>query len=121
MKAFPGLPGPGAPTVGAPMALADFMAGAGADLGVSGWVCVEVIRPVEGIKAKVNYGFDRVRFLAPVPSGARIRARVRRESVEEKKPGRLSILHVVTVEIEGAERPALSAEWLSMWTLEGAP
>ena len=42
MKDFPGLPGPGAPTIGAPMALADFMASAGVDLGVSGLSLIHI-------------------------------------------------------------------------------
>ncbi|MGG7568114.1 MaoC family dehydratase [Rhodovulum sp. DZ06] len=80
-----------------------------------------VIRPVEGIASKINYGFDKIRFLAPVPSGARVRGRFTRVSIAEDKPGRLAITHLVEVEIEGQEKPALSAEWLSKWILaEGA-
>jgi acyl dehydratase len=62
----------------------------------------------------VNYGLDRVRFIAPVRSGKRICGRFRLDSVEEKAPGQILLRHTVTVEIEGEERPALTAEWLGL-------
>src|SRR5690242_7409774 len=54
-----------------------------------------------GLKMAVNYGLDRVRFLAPVRSGKRIRGRFVLDSAEEKAPGQLLLRHTVTVEIEG--------------------
>ena len=68
----------------------------------------------ESIKMAVNYGLDRVRFIAPVRSGKRIRGRFRLDSVDEKAPGQLLLCHTVTVEIEGEEKPALTAEWLGL-------
>jgi acyl dehydratase len=68
----------------------------------------------DGIKMAVNYGLDRVRFIAPVKSGKRIRGRFRLDSVEEKAAGQLLLRHTVTVEIEGEEKPALTAEWLGL-------
>jgi acyl dehydratase len=68
----------------------------------------------EGLKMAVNYGFDRIRFLAPVRSGKRVRGRFTLDSVEEKAPGQLLIRHKVTVEIDGEAKPALTAEWLSL-------
>jgi acyl dehydratase len=62
----------------------------------------------------VNYGLDRVRFLAPVKSGTRVRGRFTLESAEEKAPGQLLLKHQVTVEIEGQEKPALTAQWLGL-------
>lgn len=62
----------------------------------------------------VNYGFDKVRFLAPVPSGANIRATVTLDSVEEKRPGQFMMKNSITVDIEGSETPALIAEWITM-------
>ena len=62
----------------------------------------------------VNYGLDRVRFLAPVNSGARVRGHFTLESAEEKAPGQLLLKHQVTVEIEGQEKPALTAQWLGL-------
>lgn len=66
------------------------------------------------VKMAVNYGLDRVRFVAPVKSGKRIRGRFRLDSIAEKAPGQLLMRHTVTVEIEGEERPALTAEWLGL-------
>jgi acyl dehydratase len=68
----------------------------------------------DAIKMAVNYGLDRVRFIAPVRSGKRIRGRFRLDSVDEKAPGQLLLRHTVTVEIEGEEKPALTAEWLGL-------
>jgi len=66
------------------------------------------------IKMALNYGFDRVRFLAPVKSGKRVRGRFVLDSVEEKAPGQWLLRHSVTVEIEGEDKPALSAQWLGL-------
>ena len=68
----------------------------------------------DSIKMAVNYGLDRVRFIKPVRSGKRIRGRFLLDSVEEKAPGQLLLRHTVTVEIEGEEKPALTAEWLGL-------
>ena len=68
----------------------------------------------DSIKMAVNYGLDRVRFIAPVRSGKRIRGRFRLDSVEEKAAGQYLMRHTVTVEIEGEEKPALTAEWLGL-------
>ena len=68
----------------------------------------------DNIKMALNYGLNRVRFIAPVKSGKRIRGRFRLDSVEEKAPGQLLLCHTVTVEIEGEEKPALTAEWLGL-------
>lgn len=62
----------------------------------------------------INYGLDKVRFLNPVKSGAKIRARFVLASAEEKKPGSFLLKHNVTVEIDGEEKPALIADWLGM-------
>ena len=82
------------------------------------------VRPrIEGTRHAVNYGFDRVRFAAPVPAGARIRARFALAALEEVRPGEVSLAWDVTVEIEGSEisqggRPALAARWLTRSYLE---
>ena len=68
----------------------------------------------EGIKMAVNYGLDRVRFIAPVRSGQRIRGRFVLDSIEERAPGQLLARHSVTVEIEGVDKPALTAQWLGL-------
>ena len=77
-------------------------------------MAAEAMLVPDNIKMAVNYGLDRVRFIKPVRSGKRIRGRFRLDSVEEKAPGQLLLRHTVTVEIEGAEKPALTAEWLGL-------
>jgi acyl dehydratase len=72
-----------------------------------------MLRP-EGVKMGVNYGFERVRFMAPVRSGKRVRGRFRLVRCEEKKPGQWQFVHEVAVEIEGEEKPALVAEWIGL-------
>ena len=62
----------------------------------------------------VNYGLDRVRFLAPVRSGKRVRGRFVLDCIEDKAPGQILLRHLVTVEIEGEDKPALSAVWLTL-------
>ena len=71
----------------------------------------------EGVKMGLNYGFDRVRFLAPVRSGKRVRGRFTLDSAEEKAPGQWLLRHTVTVEIENEDKPALTAAWLTLLIL----
>jgi acyl dehydratase len=68
----------------------------------------------DGMKIAINYGLDRVRFLAPVRSGSCVRGRFTLDSVEEKAPGQVLLRHNVIVEIEDQEKPALSAVWLAL-------
>ena len=68
----------------------------------------------EGLKMALNYGLDRVRFLAPVKAGKRIRGRFTLDSMDETAPGQWLLRHEVTVEIEGEEKPALTAFWLGL-------
>ena len=62
----------------------------------------------------VNYGLDRVRFIAPVRSGSRVRGRFTLDAVEDKAPGQLLLKHTVTVDIDGQPKPALTAQWLGL-------
>ena len=83
-------------------------------LALVGPAALEVwIRPA-GIGTALNYGIDRVRFLAPVPSGARVRNRVKLVAVDVKPDGRVLITTENTIEIEGQDRPALIANTLVM-------
>ena len=68
----------------------------------------------DGVRMGLNYGLDRVRFLAPVRSGKRVRGRFTLDSLDEKAPGQLLMRHTVTVEIEGEDKPALTAAWLTL-------
>ena len=67
---------------------------------------------ITGTTMAVNYGMNRMRFISPVPSGARIRGRFVLQKVEEIRPGEIQTTTEVTVEIEGQDKPALAAEWL---------
>lgn len=71
--------------------------------------------PGEGAGWGLNYGFDKVRFIEPVPVNSRIRAAFTVESVKTIKEKRLISTLATTIEIEGNDRPALSAQWLWMW------
>ena len=68
----------------------------------------------ENLVMGLNYGFDKVRFLAPVRVGKRVRGHVEILSVDQKDDNRFLIKQGITVEIEGEDTPALVAEWLNM-------
>ncbi|MEO0368016.1 MAG: MaoC family dehydratase [Pseudomonadota bacterium] len=69
---------------------------------------------IEGTVMGVNYGFDKVRFINPVRVGSKIRGRSILLGLEEKNPGQYLMTLAVSVEIDGVEKPALVADWLSM-------
>jgi acyl dehydratase len=68
---------------------------------------------VEGVKMGVNYGGNKTRFLAPVRSGKRVRGHFKLLELAEKRPGQWQQTMELTVEIEGEEKPALMAEWIT--------
>jgi acyl dehydratase len=68
----------------------------------------------ENTQAAFNYGMDKVRFLAPVIAGARVRLRTTMISIEIKGSGQYLLKASNTIEIEGEEKPALIAETLVM-------
>ena len=63
-------------------------------------------------KMGVNYGLNRVRFTAPVPSGSRVRARFTLQKLEKLADGGVQVTWNTVVEREGADKPVLVAEWL---------
>jgi acyl dehydratase len=76
----------------------------------------EAHRPtMPGLRVGLNYGFDKIRFINPVPSGSRIRAVFEIKAIDEMSPGRFRETMSVTIEIEGQERPAVIADWLTMY------
>jgi acyl dehydratase len=77
-------------------------------------LCLDFIPELENRTLLVNYGFDKVRFVAPVRVGKRIRALGVLAEVTERKPGNVIMKLDVTVEIENDPKPALSAQWLSL-------
>ena len=70
---------------------------------------------VEGVKMGVNYGGNKVRFLAPVRSGKKVRGHFKLLDLEEKRPGQWQQTLEFTVEIEGEDKPAVMAEWISQF------
>ncbi len=87
-----------------------------------GFLTLSLLAPMLGtaihekpqVQMSVNYGFDKVRFLTPVKSGKRIRGHLKLLGLVEKRPGQWQQTLEVTVEIEGEEKPALIAEWITM-------
>ena len=71
----------------------------------------------EGSKMGMNYGFDKLRFMAPVKVNQRIRAHGKLQEATEKKPGQWLLKFEYSIEIEGEDKPALVAEWLLMYQL----
>jgi acyl dehydratase len=87
-----------------------------------GYLILSMIAPLSmhvGILPKdsaagLNYGIDKVRFLAPVPAGARVRLRVVLVGVEPRAGGQLIVKTQNTLELEGSQKPALIAETLAL-------
>jgi acyl dehydratase len=77
-------------------------------------LCLDFVPSVIGTRMRINYGFDKVRFPAPVKSGGRIRASARLAEALERRPGQLLMKLEVIMEAEHEANPALVAEWLSL-------
>jgi acyl dehydratase len=72
---------------------------------------------VEGARFPLNYGFDRVRFVAPVPVGRRIRGHFVLRKADVVSSSQRQLTYEATVEVEGGNRPALVAEWLTRYAM----
>jgi|TARA_R110002073_G_scaffold67393_4_gene167992 acyl dehydratase len=77
-------------------------------------MAMDIAFVLDGMAMGINYGFDKVRFLVPVSAGKQIRGRFVLEDAVERQPGQWMLRFGVTVEIEGEEKPALIAQWLTM-------
>ena len=73
----------------------------------------DVIPKLDGHLMSVNYGFEKLRFLSPVPAGSRVRGHFTLSSLDVRKPGEVTLLWEVSIEIEGGEKPAVYAEWIN--------
>ncbi len=80
-------------------------------------IAYDAIPKVAGVAMGVNYGFEKVRFIAPVRAGRRIRGRFRLEALTQRSAKEWQSRKAVTVEIEGEDKPALVAEWLSLYLM----
>jgi acyl dehydratase len=67
----------------------------------------------QGIVMGVNYGFEKVRFINPVKVGSRIRAHSVLSDVQLKDPNNIQVTRTMTVEIEGEDKPACVADWIT--------
>ncbi len=77
-------------------------------------VAADVALFFDGMTMGINYGFEKVRFLTPVRAGKRIRGRFTLQEASDKGDGRWMLRYGVTIEIEGEDKPALVADWLTM-------
>ncbi|GGA98776.1 nodulation protein NodN [Brucella endophytica] len=80
----------------------------------------EALPMIEGATMGINYGFDKVRFMAPVKSGARVRARFKLANADIRPSGRVVNHYEVTLEVENSLKPALTATWLTIAVVEMA-
>ncbi len=78
----------------------------------------EALPALEGATMGINYGFDRIRFMAPVRAGAKVRAVFTLADADIRPSGRVLNTYEVTLEIENSLKPALTATWLTMAVLE---
>jgi acyl dehydratase len=74
---------------------------------------------IGGVRMTINYGANRVRFVAAVPAGSRIRARIVLQSLTPLDGGAQQATWNITVEREGAAKPCLVAEWLVRYYPDG--
>ena len=77
-------------------------------------MAADVMLVPDTTRMAVNYGLDRVRFIAPVKAGKRVRGHFTLDGVDDKAPGQILIRQTVSVEIEGEDKPALTAQWLGL-------
>jgi acyl dehydratase len=75
----------------------------------------QAVPRIEGVRMGVNYGGNKVRFLTPVRSGKQVRGNFELLKLAERKPGVWEQVIEYTLEIEGEEKPALIAEWISLF------
>jgi acyl dehydratase len=77
-------------------------------------MAMDVLPTIEGQVMGINYGFDKVRFMNPVREGSKVRGTFTLLEVKQRSKSEWQLRHGVTVEIEGQDKPALIAEWLSL-------
>ncbi len=76
---------------------------------------------LDGAVMSVNYGLNKVRFLTPVRSGAKVRGRFTLLAVDEKRPGQVQQTTECVVEIDGQDKPAMIAEWIGQTFVHPSP
>ncbi len=73
----------------------------------------DVLR-IDGLRSSLNYGSNRIRYVAPVPAGSRVRGRISIADAVDEPPNGLRVTYRTSVEIEGVERPACVAETIAL-------
>ena len=68
---------------------------------------------IEGAHFGLNYGFNKLRFVSPVPVNSRIRGHFTLNNIEKKDTGEITMIYDVIVELENQEKPVLAAEWIT--------
>ena len=89
-------------------------------LSILSTLAYEALPGIVGATMGINYGFDKVRFLTPVKTGSRVRARFKLIHADIRKSGRVLNTYDVALEIEGNISPALKATWLTLAMVEMA-
>ena len=79
----------------------------------------EASAQIENCRVSINYGFEKVRFLSPVPVGSQIRARFVLANVAQKREGQWLMTHDVSVEVKDQDKPAIVAQWLTLLITNG--
>jgi acyl dehydratase len=75
---------------------------------------IRSVMGLKGLRNTLNYGADRIRYLAPVPAGSRLRGRTRIAEVEDVPPNGLRVNYHIVIEIEGGQRPACVADLIAL-------
>jgi acyl dehydratase len=75
---------------------------------------IRSVMGLKGLKNTLNYGADRIRYLAPVPAGSRIRGRTTIAAVADVPPDGLRVNYHMVIEIEGGQRPACVADLIAL-------
>jgi acyl dehydratase len=78
----------------------------------------ETLPPLEGAGMGINQGFDKIRFVQPVKTGSRIRARFFLAAAKARPSGWVESAYDVTIDIENSVKPALTARWLTLTMVE---
>lgn len=75
---------------------------------------IRSVMGLKGLKNTLNYGADRIRYLAPVPAGSRLRGNITIAEAEDVPPDGLRVSYRLVIEIEGGQRPACIAELIAL-------
>ncbi|MCJ8322970.1 MAG: MaoC family dehydratase [Rhizobiales bacterium] len=84
-------------------------------LSLSSKMAMQCLPHIKNSVMTFNYGCDKLRFINPVYAGSRVRGRYLQTKIERKSDKQLIVHHTLTVEIEAKTRPALVAEWQTMY------